>query len=489
VIATSAEGPAPIVRSGAVYSTSAKWIAPLMVGVLIASLPVPGGLTPIAWRYFALFAAVIAGLIAEPVPAPAVAFVGMTVAATARLVADDTDASLRWAISGFANSTVWLVFAAFMFALGYQKTGLGRRIALVLVKKLGARTLGLGYAIMLAEVALAPFTPSNTARSAGTIFPVVRNIPPLYGSSPGPTARRIGCYVMWVAFAATAVTSAMFLTALAPNLLAAGMVEKAIGRQIRMVEWVKGFLPVGVVLIATLPWIIYKVYPPEVTGGPEVPDWAGRQLAGMGRVTRQEWVMGSLALMAVSLWIFGDRLMDATTAALVAISLMLLLEVVSWEDIAGNGAAWSTLVMLGSLVALADGLNKVGFIAWFARGAAAAFSGFPPRGVMVGLVCVFFLVHYLFASITAHTTAVLPVILGAGMSVPGMPVKAFAMLLCYSLGLMGVLTPYATGPAPVYFGAGFISRKAFWLLGLLFGVLFLAVLLAVGVPWLLAVAR
>jgi len=462
-----------------------RWLVPIVVALVILALPVPPGLTANAVRYFAVFAAVIAALIVEPLPPAAVGFIGMAVAASARLVARDTDESLKWAISGFANSTVWLVFAAFMFALGYEKTGLGRRIALKLVRALGSSTLGLGYAIMLAEVALAPFTPSNTARSAGTVFPVVRNIPPLYDSHPGPTARRIGAYVMWVAFAATAVTSSMFVTALAPNLLAVGMVEKAIGQPITMAEWLKGFLPMGLVLIAVLPWLVYKVYPPEVKGGPEVPRWAKRELDAMGPVTRGEWRMAALALLTVLLWVFGGELMEATTVALIAISVMLVAGIVSWDDVAGHRAAWSTLVLLATLVALADGLNKVGFIKWFAVGSAHTLSGFSPIVVMAGLVSLFFLVHYLFASITAHTTAVLPVVLAAGAAIPGMPLKPFAMLACYSLGMMGVLTPYATGPAPVYFGTGYISRKAFWSLGLLFGLLFLTVLLGIGAPYLL----
>jgi L-tartrate/succinate antiporter len=470
---------------GAVPPLLWKWAVPIAVALLTLALPVPPGLDANAVRYFALFAAVIAALIVEPLPAAAVGFIGMAVAATSRLVAPDTEGSLRWAISGFANSTVWLVFAAFMFALGYEKTGLGRRIALKLVRALGSSTLGLGYAIMLAEVVLAPFTPSNTARSAGTVFPVIRNIPPLYGSHPGPTARRIGAYVMWVAFASTAVTSSMFVTALAPNLLAVGMVEKAIDHPIAMSEWVRGFLPMAVVLVAVLPWLVYKVYPPEVKGGREVPQWAEGELDRMGPVTAREWQMGALALFTVLLWVFGGELLEPTTAALIAISVMLLLDIVGWDDIAGHRAAWSTLVLLATLVALADGLNKVGFIAWFARGSAYALSGFSPIVVMAGLITLFFLVHYLFASITAHTTAVLPVVLAAGAAIPGMPLKPFAMLACYSLGLMGVLTPYATGPAPVYFGTGYISRRAFWSLGLLFGVLFLAVLLGIGAPWLL----
>src|SRR5262249_5106181 len=158
----------------------------------------------------------------------------------------------------------------------------------------------------------------------------------------------------------------------------------------------------------------------------------------------------------------GGAWVDPTAAALVAVALMLVLNILSWDDVAGHGPAWSTLVLLATLVALADGLNRVGFVAWFAQGSARALSPYSPVVVMVGLVRVFSLVHYLFASIPAHTTAVLPVVLAAGLAVPGLPAKPFAMLACYSLGMMGVLTPFATGPAPVYFGAGYISRRAFW---------------------------
>jgi len=110
----------------------------------------------------------------------------------------------------------------------------------------------------------------------------------------------------------------------------------------------------------------------------------------------------------------------------------------------------------------------------------------PPLATIALLVTFFFFVHYAFASLTAHTAAVLPVVLATGMAVPGLPVDVFALLLVYSLGLMGVLTPYATGPAPVYYGSGYVSRRAFWTLGLLFGAIYLATLLGIGIPYLLA---
>jgi L-tartrate/succinate antiporter len=461
-----------------------KAVVPLTIGVVLAVLPTPAGLTPGAWHYFALFATVLVALMLEPIPASAVGFIGMTAAAASRLVVHAPDESLKWALSGFANGTVWLIFAAFMFALGYEKSGLGRRIALALVRRLGGSTLGVGYAIVLADVALAPFTPSNTARSAGTIFPIVQNIPPLYDSHPGPTARRIGAYLIYVAFAATTVTSSMFATALAPNLLALGMVEKTVGYRISMGGWVLGFLPIGVLLVAVLPWLIYRLYPPEIAGGQEVPRWARSELRAMGPLSRREWIMAGLALTAITLWIFAGDLVEPATAALIVVALMVTTGVVSWSEIVANKAAWNVLILLATLVALADGLSRVGFIAWFARGSAAALTGLPPVAVMAGLVAAFFLIHYMFASITAQTTAVLPVVLAAGAAVPGLPVRTFALLLCYSQGLMGILTPYATGPAPVFFGSGYIARGTFWALGFVLGVIFLATLLGVGIPYL-----
>jgi citrate:succinate antiporter/L-tartrate/succinate antiporter len=217
----------------------------------------------------------------------------------------------------------------------------------------------------------------------------------------------------------------------------------------------------------------------------------------MGPMRWRERLMAALVVLAAFLWIvgsnrdisfpfLGSQFVDATGVVLLANALMLVTGVVTWDDVLGHKAAWNVLVWFATLVALADGLNRVGFVAWVARGFAARLAGFPPLATMALLVAFFFLVHYLFASLTAHTAAVLPVVLATGMAVPGLPVHVFALLLVYSLGLMGVLTPYATGPAPVYYASGYVSRRAFWVLGLVFGAIYLAVLLGVGIPYLTA---
>jgi L-tartrate/succinate antiporter len=196
--------------------------------------------------------------------------------------------------------------------------------------------------------------------------------------------------------------------------------------------------------------------------------------------------MAGIAVGALTLWIGGGSLFDATTVAMLALSVMLLVGVISWSDLLSNKQAWNVLVWFGTLVALADGLSRVGFLKWFAGKAAASLAGLSPLGFVVGLVVLFFLVHYMFASLTAHVTALLPIFLSAALAVAGVPMKMFAFLLCSSLGLMGIITPYATGPSPIYYGSGYVKPREFWLLGLVFGAIYLAVFLGVGVPYLLA---
>jgi L-tartrate/succinate antiporter len=474
-----------------------KALAPIAVAIIVALIPPPEGLAPHAWYFFAIFAGVIVGLMLEPLPGGAIGLIGVTTvtvlspwvlfapAELAKPGFKSFNAALTWALSGFSNTTVWLIFGAFMFALGYEKTGLGKRLALWFVQKMGRRTLTLGYAVVIADTILAPFTPSNTARSGGTVYPVIRNLPALYDSKPNdPSARRIGSYIMWVAIAATCVTSSMFLTALAPNLLAVELVNKTAKVGLTWTQWFLAFAPVGIALLILIPLITYWIYPPEVKQGEEVPAWAAQELKKMGGFSNREMILAGLVVLALALWIFGGSFINATTAALVVISLMLVLGVVSWDDIVKNSAAWNTLAWFATLVALADGLNRVGFVKWFAESIAGQMGGLSPFVAMIGLVIVFYATHYLFASITAHVTAMLPVMLAVGMAVPGMDMPQFALLLCLTLGIMGILTPYATGPSPVYYGSGYLPSKDFWKLGAIFGVLFIVAFLVLTLPWL-----
>ena len=230
----------------------------------------------------------------------------------------------------------------------------------------------------------------------------------------------------------------------------------------------------------------YWLCPPEIKSGDKVPAWAARELGELGALTGREITLAALVVLALVLWIFGADYINATTVALLIVSLMLVFRVVSWDDIVKHSSAWNTLAWFATLLALADGLARVGFVKWFAQSVAQQMGGLSPVMAMLLLVALFFFIHYLFASIIAHVTAVLPVMLAIGTAIPGMPVAQFALLLCLTLGLMGIISPYATGPSPVYYGSGYLPSRDYWWLGTIFGVIFLGVLLLVGTPWLFA---
>jgi L-tartrate/succinate antiporter len=458
---------------------------PALVGALLALTPVPEGLAPNAWYYFALFATVILAIITEPIPAAALGLAGVCAAAILGLVRDTPAAGAQWALSGFGNTIVWLIFAAFMFTVGYAQSGLGRRVALHLVRALGHRTLGLGYAVALADLAFAPFTPSATARSAGTIYPVISHIPQLYGSQPGDgTARLLGAYLLYTALAVSFVTSSMFITALAPNALAITIIQQTAGVQISWIDWFIGFAPVGFTLLAITPLVLYKVYPPEIRSASAVPRWAAEQLRLMGPMTRQEMTLFALIAAALAMWIGAAAYIDPALTAVVIVLLMVVSGIVSWDDVIGQKQAWNVLIWFGTLVTLAGGLAETGFVAWVARSVAPSLTGLSLYAAIAAIVVVFFFLHYFFASITAHTATLLPVFLGVALTISDISPKRWSMVLGYSLGLMGVLTFYASGQSVIYYASGYITRRAFWTLGLIVGTMYVAVYLAIIVPWL-----
>ncbi|MGC6386385.1 anion permease [Ewingella sp. S1.OA.A_B6] len=472
-----------------------KAMLPLVVLAVLLCIPTPDGMPPQAWRYFAIFVAMIVGMILEPIPATAISFIAMTVCVIGsnwvlfdvKELADPNfeagKQALKWGLAGFSSTTVWLVFGAFIFALGYEATGLGRRIALIMVKFMGKRTLTLGYAIVIIDILLAPFTPSNTARTGGTVFPVVKNLPALFESYPNdPSSRRIGGYLMWMMVISTSLSSSMFITGAAPNILGVEFVSKIAGVHIGWMQWFLAFLPVGLILLVVAPWLSYILYKPGVTKSNEVSVWAVGALKEMGALTKKELTLIVLVLFSLCLWVFGNSFIDATAVGLLAVSLMLILHVVAWKDVTKYSSAWNTLVNLATLVVMASGLTRSGFIKWFADTMSHHLSGFSPNMTVVALVLVFYFSHYLFASLSAHTATMMPVILAVAMGLPGLPMAELSMLLVLSIGIMGVLTPYATGPGVIIYGCGYVKSKDYWRLGGIMGVLYISMLLLVGWP-------
>jgi len=202
----------------------------------------------------------------------------------------------------------------------------------------------------------------------------------------------------------------------------------------------------------------------------------------MGSITKNEVLMLSLGLLALTMWIFGKQLgVNSTVAAIAVLCLLVLTNVITWDDVITNKGAFNVFIWFATLVAMAGGLKTVGFLDWSATLIADNLVGMAPVSIAIMLLVLFFVFHYFFASVTAHTVALLPLFLGVVANLlPVEMIQPLAILLVGSLGLMGILTPYATGPSPIWYGAGYINQATWWKLGAIFGAIYLGALVLLG---------
>ncbi|BBG30737.1 anion permease [Zymobacter palmae] len=474
----------------------ARRLIPLLVALGIALCPVPEGLASYSWYFFAIFTGCITMLITDAFPGAVSGLICVSLAAVLApwaLFSPEQMAApgfkvhqqaFQWAVSGFSNSVVWMILGAFILARGYAVTGLGRRIALWLVKTMGHHSLSLGYAVMLADLVLAPATPSNTARSGGILFPIIDNLPPLFDSYPNsPSRRRIGTYLMWTSLASCCVSCTLFMTAISSNLLAVERVTHITGITIGWSEWFIAAAPAGIIMALLTPLMGYVFCRPEVTAGHEVAEWAREELGRMGRIRREEIVLTVLIVGALLLWIFGGRYIEPAMVGLVVGAIMLMTGIISWNDVLEYKAAWSTFFWFAMLIALASGLDQVGFISWFGERFGHCIQSWSPLQAVLLITIVFFVLHYFFAGATTQVIALLPAFLAAAHYIPGIDMHFLILMLVPTIGIMGILTPYGTGPSPVYFGSGYIPSGQGWRLGAIFGGIYLVLWLVIGMPW------
>ncbi len=455
-----------------------NWRAAVVVLAALAvwALPAPAGVEASTWRLFAIFAATIVGLVAQPLPMGAVVLTASVLAALVGAV------PVRALLSGFANATVWLIVAAFLFARAFVLTGLGRRIAYLLIGALGRSTLGLAYAVALADLAIAPATPSNTARAGGILYPIVRGLAAALGSEPGPTARRAGTFLMVTEYQCNVVTSAMFMTAMAASPLAVELAANA-GVAITWGVWALAGLVPGLVSLALVPAVLFAVARPEVTRTPEAPAIARAELTALGPLKRSEAVLLAVFAGLLALWATSQlHGLDATLVALLGVVALLATGVLGWDDVLGETKAWDALVWFGGLVMMAGQLNEQGLMGLFGSRLAAGLDGWPWLAALVALALVYLFAHYAFASMTAHVTALYPVFLATAIAGGAPPLLAALVLAIFS-NLNGSLTHYAGGPAPIYFGSGYVDLATWWRLGFVVSVVNAVIWLGLGLPY------
>jgi DASS family divalent anion:Na+ symporter len=455
------------------------WRWALVAGIAAAILAIgpPAGITLQGWRLLAIFVATISASIVRPAPMGAVVFIAVCVLAfTGTMTPVD-------ALQGYADPIVWLVLCAFMISRSVTKTGLGRRIAFGFIKLLGNRSLGLAYALVATDTVLASIVPSNSARAGGIVFPIARSVAEAYESTPGPTRRRLGAFLMKAVYQADVVACAMFLTGQASNVIIAKFALSTGGVELSYATWFIGGIVPGIVSLLLVVYLIYRIYPPEVTQTPHAIQLAHDALSRMGPMSRDERIMLAVFVLIAGLWMTTAwHHVPYTVVALFGVAVLLLTNVLAWEDALSDRAAWDTFIWYGGLVHMAEALGDTGITRQFAELSAGMTAGWGWNIALVVLLLVYFYAHYGFASITAHVTAMFIPFLVV-MIAAGAPPALAVLGLAYASNLQASLTHYGTTTAPIYFGSGYVTQREWWTVGFVISLVTLSIWGTLGLAW------
>ncbi|RUP47135.1 Sodium:sulfate symporter transmembrane region-domain-containing protein [Jimgerdemannia flammicorona] len=397
------------------------------------------------------------------------------------------------ALSGYSNDINWLVFCAFHLGHAVKITLLGKRLSLLLIKYMGWSILGLGYAITISELLLGPFVPSNAARGGSIVLPIVTAVATSLGSKPTHNPAT-GRYLMLVGAHSNLISASFYLT----------------GEWIFLYgldEWVSG---------------------PSTGGGEDTDGNAATrkarvlvegQLQALGPMSVKEKQLSLTLLSCLFLWATDPYTgLNATGIAFTAITVLLLMETITWKNILDNTKAWDTFFWLGGFITIAQQLTDNGVSAFLGRWMSDAIQhvSTSPLIICIVLSLAYFFSTFLFSSLTAHIVAFVGPFLEAGkaLNVPGMLLVG---LLGYFSSLGGCMVssrlryqllhrycPTSSlysrnllmfiisnrlilstmlGSVVMYFAEGYVSRSYWFAVGFMMSAVYITVFLSIGLPW------
>ena len=324
-----------------------KWIklcVCIVVGLIIWNLPIPAHVIPKAWHLLAIFVATIIGFILQPFPIGVVTFIAVTLSSLLGILKPAD------ALSSFSNTTVWLIISAFLFSRGFIKTGLGKRVAYMLMSKFGDSSLKLGYTLAISDLIISPCIPSNTARAGGIMFPIVCSLADVFKSKPGPTAKKIGAYLIQTVYQSDLSASAMTITAMSGNVLIVNFAATVIGLKLTWGMWALTAIVPALISTIIIPYFLYKYFPPEIKKTPESKEMALKELKSMGSITFQEKTLLVIFLVSILSWATSQFTnLDSTIIAMAAVSIMLLSNVINWSDLLSEKNAWDAMIWMGGI--------------------------------------------------------------------------------------------------------------------------------------------
>ena len=379
-----------------------------------------------------------------------------------------TGPALGLALVGFSNSAVALVAAACFIAAGMTATGLDRRIALLVLSRVDARTNHIVIGAMVVGFLLSFVVPSTTARVA-CLVPIMMGF--ILAFNVDKRGRFAGLLVITAAQTAS-VWNVGIKTAAAQNMVAIGFIEKQFGTTITWGEWFIAGAPFSALMSVAVYFIMTRMMKPEmaeIAGGRAT---IRQQLDTLGRTTAREWKLLAIVLVLLSFWTTEKLLHDFDTASttIAAIALMLVprVGVMDWKQ-SQTGFPWGTVVLFAIGISIGTALLKTNAASWLANlivqnlglQQASAFA------ILMLLSLFLIVIHLGFASATALASTMIPIILSvlAAVQTPGINVVGMTMLLQFVVSF-GFILPVNAPQNMIAYATGTFDARDFIRTGL-----------------------
>jgi len=389
---------------------------------------------------------------------------------------------LNTLLSAYGRGGIWIIISGFILAGAMKASGLARRLAFSIVSSLNGRPDVIVLSVALASLAIAPLSPSTTAKAL-LLLPVCNALAEAFGGEKGGS--RYGAGLMLMAMAANNICSTGFLTATVPNPISAIYIRDATDMNLSWFDWLKMNLPLSLILLF-VSWVVCRrIFAPEVKGNQEALNKIRHLRNTLGPVSHKEQLVAIVFLAALLLWI-TERFNPFNAGLLsVLLSLVLFLPGVGVLGIRGftREVPWGSIGLFAASMFLAravshwkalDSVTRVIFnILRLERLSHPAF--------LFLAILVFMLLHVAFTSTTVYATVMIPLAMNLA-KLHGLPPQLFAVPVAF-LTPIAIILPVNTIPNIVFYSSGWFNQRQMVLYGMFTSLLSVLLILGIGIPY------
>jgi len=424
----------------------------LIVLVAIYLIPAPEGLSVEGKNALGIF---IAAIILWTTSAIPLSVTGLFVIALLPLL---NVMSSKEAFYLFGNKAVFFILGAFILAAAMMKTGVSKRVALLMLNRFDGTPRKLLFSIMLSSALLSFIMPEHAV--AAMMFPVVAAIADSLDLEP--LNSKYGTLLFLSMAWGTIIGGVGTLLGGARNPLAIGLLEENSGLTIGFFEWCIAIIPITFVMLGvgfTVLNVFFKIDVDNVRSARKVLE---RHLARMGKISVNEKKAGFVLVSTVFAWIFlGNIIGLAVIAVLSAVSLFIL-NVINWDDVESN-VNWGIILMYGGAIAMGSALSTTGTVEWIAALALDNILLSP----LIMLIIMSLIAKFLTEGIS--NSAAVAILLPIGFSlgdVIGINPIAMTYIVAVPAGLAFIL-PMGTPPNAIAYSSGYYEIKEILLPGII----------------------